>query len=106
VPSDPGANGEPEEGQVWVEVSVRDKGRGIDEADLPFIFDRFYRARSGRKGEGLGLGLHICRLLVEAQGGRIWVESARGEGSTFTFALPALAVERSEWAVGRSLKGS
>jgi signal transduction histidine kinase len=71
-------------------VSVRDRGPGIAREEQAVLFDRFFRARSARAGaqEGLGLGLYICRGLVEAQGGRIWVESAPGEGSCFRFTLP------------------
>ncbi|HEX2994258.1 MAG TPA: ATP-binding protein [Anaerolineales bacterium] len=75
-----------------VQISVRDTGIGIPSEHLPHIFDRFYRAdksRSRRAGGGSGIGLTIARLLVEAHGGRLWVESAgEGQGSTFTFALP------------------
>jgi signal transduction histidine kinase len=74
----------------WVEVSVRDTGSGIAAKDLPYVFERFYRADKSRSRAtgGAGLGLAIARSLVEAHGGRIWVESTEGEGSTFTFALP------------------
>lgn len=76
-----------------VMISVRDTGIGIPPEHLPHIFDRFYRAdksRSRRAGGGSGIGLTIARALVEAQGGRIWVESAgEGRGSTFQFTLPA-----------------
>jgi signal transduction histidine kinase len=77
------------EGQ-WVEVSVRDTGSGIAAEDLPYVFERFYRADKSRSRAtgGAGLGLAIARQLVEAHGGRIWVESTEREGSTFTFALP------------------
>ena len=71
-----------------VEVAVSDRGRGIALEDLPHLFERFYRARGARKAEGLGLGLYITRLLVEAHGGRVWVESEVGKGSTFYFTLP------------------
>jgi signal transduction histidine kinase len=73
-----------------VHVTVRDTGEGIPVEDLPHIFERFYRtdrARSRGTG-GSGLGLAITRSLVEAHGGRIWVHSTEGEGSTFTFTLP------------------
>lgn len=71
-------------------VSVRDEGRGIDEAVRPFIFDRFYRVndKPAQTTAGYGLGLYICRMIVEAHGGRIWVESSPGMGSTFSFTLP------------------
>ncbi|HEX9049407.1 MAG TPA: MASE3 domain-containing protein [Anaeromyxobacter sp.] len=70
-----------------VHVTVSDRGPGISAEDLPRIFDRFYRGQR-HEGEGLGLGLFIVRMLVEAHGGRIWAESRAGEGSTFTFSLP------------------
>jgi len=70
-----------------VEVSVADRGPGIAEADLPRIFDRYYRGQR-HEGEGLGLGLFIVRMLVEAHGGKISAESRTGEGSRFTFTLP------------------
>ncbi len=70
-------------------VSVADRGIGIAPEDLPHVFERFYRGRRTQKSDGLGLGLHIVQLLVEAHGGRVWAESAPGEGSTFSFTLPA-----------------
>lgn len=79
----------PHDGQVV--VSIADQGPGIDPADVPRLFERFYRARGSRKAEGIGLGLYITKLLVEAHGGRIWVESEVGKGSTFSFSLPVAA---------------
>lgn len=71
-------------------IAVRDHGRGIAPDELPHLFERFYRTMVARerKMEGLGLGLYITRMLVEAHGGRISVESQSGVGSTFTFTLP------------------
>jgi two-component system phosphate regulon sensor histidine kinase PhoR len=69
-------------------ISIADRGPGVAPADLPRIFDRFYRGGSRGKIEGLGLGLYISRLIVAAHGGRIWCESTVGEGSTFSFTLP------------------
>jgi signal transduction histidine kinase len=67
--------------------SVADTGTGIEPEHLPHVFDRFWQARrDGRKG--LGLGLAIARGIVEAHGGRIWVESTVGAGSTFLFTIP------------------
>jgi signal transduction histidine kinase len=79
------ANGEHE-----VHVAVQDTGEGIPAEDLPHIFERFYRADRARSRDtgGSGLGLSIIRSLIEAHGGRIWVESTEGEGCTFTFTLP------------------
>jgi len=68
-------------------ISVSDSGSGIAQDDLPHIFDRFYIVKAGRKPGGVGLGLYITKLLVEAHGGRIWVESELGKGSTFHFTL-------------------
>jgi len=71
-----------------VVVSITDQGIGIASADLPRLFDRFFRIQQVRRAEGIGLGLYITRRLVEAHGGRIWVESEAGQGSTFFFTLP------------------
>ncbi|TAK35777.1 MAG: PAS domain-containing sensor histidine kinase [Chloroflexota bacterium] len=68
--------------------SIADRGEGIAPEDLAHIFERFYRTKGTRKAEGLGLGLYITRMLVEAHGGQIWVESVLGQGSTFYVALP------------------
>jgi signal transduction histidine kinase len=72
-----------------VSVSVEDSGPGIDEYDMPYIFERFYRANHGqrRSSSGSGLGLAICKAFVEAHGGRIWAER-RAEGAAMTFTLP------------------
>jgi signal transduction histidine kinase len=72
-----------------VRVSVVDRGVGIAPEDLPRLFHRFQRGRLARNTEGLGLGLYIVRMLVEAQRGRVEVTSVPGEGSTFTVTLPA-----------------
>jgi signal transduction histidine kinase len=74
-----------------VQVEVRDTGEGIPERDLPHVFDTFYRGEASRlraRGSGSGLGLSIARGIIEAHGGRIWVQSAEGSGSTFAFILP------------------
>jgi signal transduction histidine kinase len=73
-----------------IEVAVADTGVGIDPEDLPHIFERFWRADPARARMGsTGLGLSIAQSLIEAQGGRIWAESAPGQGSTFRFTLPS-----------------
>jgi two-component system, OmpR family, phosphate regulon sensor histidine kinase PhoR len=73
-----------------VVTTVADSGFGIAQDELPHLFQRYQRTASARaQQEGLGLGLYITRVLVEAHGGRIWVESEKGKGSTFSFALPA-----------------
>lgn len=74
----------------YIRFDVSDTGAGIDPDDLPRIFERFYkadRARS-RSGSGTGLGLSIARHIVEAHGGKIWVESEPEKGSTFHFTIP------------------
>ena len=79
-----------EKTSTHVLLRVRDTGCGIPEEHLPHIFERFYRADQARARAtgGAGLGLTIVRQLVEAHGGRVWVESAPGQGSTFAFTLP------------------
>jgi signal transduction histidine kinase len=72
-----------------VAIVVSDRGVGIAPEDVPHVFERFFRARGMRRPEGLGLGLYITRLLVEAHGGRIEVSSRLGQGSTFRVVLPA-----------------
>jgi signal transduction histidine kinase len=71
-------------------ISVLDQGIGIPREELPRVFDRFFRSgRSQVQGkQGVGLGLPICKKLIEAQGGRIWIESEEGKGSKASFALP------------------
>lgn len=74
------------DGEVITEVA--DCGQGIAPEDLPRLFRRYYRAAATGKRQGLGLGLFITKGLVEAHGGRIWVESQVGVGSRFSFSLP------------------
>ena len=77
-----------ESGKLW--VAVIDTGPGIAPEDLPYVFERFWRAaQSGtRNSRGTGIGLAISRRLIELQGGQIEVESQLGKGSTFRFCLP------------------
>ncbi len=92
---------EGEKGKVVVEaeikvsllrIQIRDNGAGIPEEDLPHLFDRFYRREKSRSKDygGIGLGLAICRHIVEEHGGKIWAESRLGEGTSFTFTLPLI----------------
>jgi two-component system phosphate regulon sensor histidine kinase PhoR len=76
-----------------VVLSVQDSGVGIPAEDLPRVFERFYKADQARSGGGTGLGLAIAKHIVQGHGGRIWVESVEGQGSTFLFTLP-VAVEQ------------
>jgi two-component system, OmpR family, phosphate regulon sensor histidine kinase PhoR len=73
-----------------IQFSIEDNGIGIPKEDLSRIFERFYRVDKGRSKElgGTGLGLSIVKHLVQAHGGRVWVESQPGKGSTFYFTLP------------------
>ncbi|SFW89640.1 sensor histidine kinase [Chitinophaga sancti] len=70
--------------------TVTDHGRGIDEKYLPKIFDRYFKVPGTPEKAGTGLGLSISREFIEAQGGRIWVESRLGEGAEFGFWLPVV----------------
>jgi len=67
----------------YVQVTVQDSGPGISPAILPQLFDAFVSSKT----EGMGLGLSICRTIVEAHGGRIWAEQRPGGGATFHFTL-------------------
>lgn len=75
-----------------VQLSIKDTGPGIPEADIPHLFQKFYRVDSSatRTIGGTGLGLFICAKIIELYSGRIWVESKLGEGSTFYINLPRL----------------
>jgi two-component system sensor histidine kinase MprB len=73
------------------EVTVRDRGPGVDPADRPHVFDRFYRSAAARTLPGSGLGLAIVRQIAEAHGGSASVEAAPGGGSLFRLRLPVLA---------------
>ena len=76
--------------QSEVTVSVRDAGSGLAPQDLDRVFEKYYRVDSSdsQSAYGYGLGLYVCRLLVEAQGGRIWAENASEGGARFSFTLP------------------
>lgn len=70
-----------------VMVSVRDNGGGIHSEHMPHIFERYWTIREGNPN-GSGLGLYICRSIVQAHGGELWAQSEPGEGSVFTFSIP------------------
>jgi signal transduction histidine kinase len=72
----------------WVVVSVHDQGMGITAANQKRLFAKFVRLQLTTPVRGTGLGLYICRRYIEAMGGEIWVDSAPGQGSTFSFCLP------------------
>ena len=69
-------------------VSFIDRGPGIPKESLPFIFERFYRVRSDKSVTGTGLGLYICKQIIDAHRGKIWAESLPGQGTTFFIELP------------------
>jgi signal transduction histidine kinase len=70
-------------------ITVSDEGAGIDPADIPHVFDRFYRSeKAARKTKGAGLGLYLSKAIVEAHGGRIWVDPQPGAGARICFSLP------------------
>jgi len=71
-----------------VQLAVKDNGLGISKLHLPFIFDRFFRAEKVKNMEGIGLGLFLCRQIIQAHKGKVWAESVEGEGSVFYFSIP------------------
>ena len=83
------------------EITVADDGIGISEPDQQRVFTKFFRSERVPAGQGSGLGLFLVRGLVNAMGGRIWLESEEGHGSRFTFELPAHRLrgrrERAAW---------
>ncbi len=79
-----------EQAENEIIIRVKDTGEGIDEKDLPRIFERFYKTDQARASGGTGLGLAIAKHIVEAHQGRIWVESQKGLGSVFSIAIKAV----------------
>jgi signal transduction histidine kinase len=79
-------------GPDGVRISVSDQGPGIPPDEIPMLFQKFNRLPGSRGVQGTGLGLFICRSIVEAHGGKICVESEPGRGTTFRFVLPPAAV--------------
>lgn len=71
-----------------VTVAVKDNGIGIAKDQQPYIFNRFYRTEQTKNLEGMGLGLFLCRKIINAHNGSVWVESELGKGSTFYFSIP------------------
>ena len=79
-----------------VVISVRDRGLGIDEEDLPKMFERFFRAKTSTGIAGTGIGLNLVKTLVEMHGGSIAIKSNKGEGSTLTVRLPVDGPEKTK----------
>jgi two-component system, OmpR family, sensor histidine kinase KdpD len=77
--------------QDELHVSVRDQGEGIPQNEINAIFDQFYRGKTSQAIKGTGLGLTICKEIINAHGGRIWAESELGHGTTIAFTLPISA---------------
>jgi signal transduction histidine kinase len=69
-------------------VDIKDEGSGISAEDMTNLFKPYHRVEQDRKLPGLGLGLTICKQIVEAHGGKIWADSQLGKGSTFSFRVP------------------
>ncbi len=80
----------------FMQISVSDTGIGIPQEDLPYVFNDFYRAKNAEifAEDGTGLGLSIVKQIVEAHGGKIWIESRVGKGSTFIFTLPIGRIQK------------
>lgn len=83
--------------QEWLVTTIQDSGEGISTADIPHVFDRFYRTEETRaRHNGRGLGLAIVKQIIDAHGGYVWVTSEEGKGSTFGFCLPIKQADNGE----------
>ena len=80
------------------EITVRDRGPGIDDADVPFVFDRFYRAPSARALPGFGLGLALVRQVADEHGGTVAVERPEGGGTLVRLRVPEIEVSEGNGA--------
>jgi signal transduction histidine kinase len=86
------------EGQRKVRITVEDRGRGIPAAEVPHLFEPFFRGAEAVSSQtrGSGLGLSLVKRIVDAHGGAVEVTTAPGQGSTFTIVLPAVARSRDD----------
>lgn len=90
----------PKDGQ-WIEITVEDHGIGMPESVVGGLFNKFYRSHKSRQTVGgTGLGLYICKAIVESHGGSIWVRSTEGKGSTFGFTVPIYSTVATKLAAG------
>ena len=108
---DNAARHSPPDGTVEIDVDsagvrVRDHGSGIDEEDLPHVFDRFYRGANVRGQQGSGLGLSIVRQVTEQHGGSVSAANAPDGGAVFTMHLPLVAADGEAHAVDVSARGA
>ncbi|WP_293312475.1 PAS domain-containing sensor histidine kinase [Pedobacter sp. UBA5917] len=71
-----------------LKISVTDQGTGIPQEEISSLFNRFYRGQNNNLIAGFGIGLYVCREIIEGHGGKIWVDSSAGNGSTFSFTFP------------------
>jgi|GEM_PF-2034803 len=92
----------------WVQIAISDQGEGIEEKDLPHVFEPFYQVGGPSltdKTPGTGIGLSLCRHIVESHGGDIWIESRKGHGTTVRFTLPLARGMRGTPVLGPSSGG-
>ena len=75
--------------EQYVRLDILDEGPGIPEEELPEIWKRFYRSKTNRNASGVGIGLTLCRMIVQAQGGRVLCQNLEGGGCRFSIFLPA-----------------
>ena len=75
-------------GPTGIQVNIADEGIGIPEDQIELIFNKYKQSRRTRAGEGTGLGLPICKKIVEAHDGRIWIQNSDAQGTTFSFVIP------------------
>ena len=75
--------------ETYIRLDVLDEGPGIPEEELPEIWKRFYRGKTNRNASGVGIGLTLCRMIVQAQGGRVLCQNLEGSGCRFSIFLPA-----------------